>query len=86
MYNVLIDAPLTAPVKKKTPPPSPPPKEVEKPEKDKDVEKGTQPEAEEEHYCDMLCCKFKRRPLQKYFSKFKIPDSIDSYTGKASIF
>lgn len=85
----LETTPSTTPVKKKTPPPPPPPpppKEEEKPEKEKDVEKGTQPQAEEEHYCDMLCCKFKRRPFQKYFNKFKIPDSIDSYTDPLYLF
>ncbi|XP_069813503.1 cyclic nucleotide-gated channel beta-3 isoform X2 [Dendropsophus ebraccatus] len=85
-------SPTTTPVKKKPstppppPPPPPPPKEEEKTEKDKDVEKGAQPEAEEEPYCDMLCCKFKRRPLKKYLSKLKIPDSIDGYTNPLYLF
>ncbi|XP_075684189.1 cyclic nucleotide-gated channel beta-3 [Rhinoderma darwinii] len=81
-------SPTTTPVKKKPPAPAapPPPKEEEKTEKEKDVEKGTQPEAEEEHYCDMLCCKFKRRPFLKYFSKLKMPESIDSYTDLSYLF
>ncbi|XP_006531203.1 cyclic nucleotide-gated cation channel beta-1 isoform X1 [Mus musculus] len=33
--------------------------------------------AEEEHYCDMLCCKFKRRPLKMY----RFPQSIDPLTN-----
>ncbi|XP_021112161.1 cyclic nucleotide-gated cation channel beta-1 [Heterocephalus glaber] len=33
--------------------------------------------AEEEHYCDMLCCKFKRRPWKKY----QFPQSIDPLTN-----
>ncbi|XP_023602043.1 LOW QUALITY PROTEIN: cyclic nucleotide-gated cation channel beta-1, partial [Myotis lucifugus] len=41
---------------------------------------GTTPageaQAEEEHYCDMLCCKFKRRPWRKY----QFPRSIDPLT------
>ncbi|KAL0621622.1 Cyclic nucleotide-gated cation channel beta-1 [Plecturocebus cupreus] len=32
---------------------------------------------EEEHYCDMLCCKFKRRPWKKY----QFPQSIDPLTN-----
>ncbi|ELK38460.1 Cyclic nucleotide-gated cation channel beta-1 [Myotis davidii] len=34
-------------------------------------------QAEEEHYCDMLCCKFKRRPWRKY----QFPRSIDPLTN-----
>ncbi|XP_047383113.1 cyclic nucleotide-gated cation channel beta-1 [Sciurus carolinensis] len=34
-------------------------------------------QVEEEHYCDMLCCKFKRRPWKKY----KFPQSIDPLTN-----
>jgi hypothetical protein len=34
--------------------------------------------AEEEHYCDMLCCKFKRRPLKMY----RFPQSIDPLTSE----
>ncbi|XP_056378268.1 cyclic nucleotide-gated cation channel beta-3 isoform X3 [Hyla sarda] len=83
-------SPTTTPAKKKTPTPPPPPpppsKEEEKTEKEKDVEKGAQPEAEEEHYCDMLCCKFKRRPLKNYLKKLKIPDSIDGYTDPLYLF
>ncbi|GAB1293507.1 Cyclic nucleotide-gated channel beta 1 [Apodemus speciosus] len=33
--------------------------------------------AEEEHYCDMLCCKFKRRPWKMY----QFPQSIDPLTN-----
>ncbi|XP_010013866.1 PREDICTED: cyclic nucleotide-gated cation channel beta-3, partial [Nestor notabilis] len=35
---------------------------------------------EEDHYCDMLCCKFKKPPLKKYLDYLQLPDSIDSYT------
>lgn len=34
---------------------------------------------EEEHYCDMLCCKFKRRPWKKY----QFPQSIDPLTSES---
>ncbi|KAM4028005.1 cyclic nucleotide-gated channel beta-3 [Anomaloglossus baeobatrachus] len=85
-------SPTATPVKKPPAPPPPPPpqppppkKEEEKPEKDKDAEKAT-PEAEEEHYCDMLCCKFKRKPLKKYIKKVKIPESIDAYTNPLYLF
>ncbi|XP_066434976.1 cyclic nucleotide-gated channel beta-3 [Eleutherodactylus coqui] len=79
-------SPTTTPVKKKPPTPPPPPKKEEKTEKEPDVEKAAQPEAEEEHYCDMLCCKFKRRPFHKYFTKLKMPDSIDGYTDPIYLF
>lgn len=36
-------------------------------------------QAEEEHYCDMLCCKFKRRPWKKY----QFPQSIDPLTSES---
>uniref|UniRef100_A0A8B9EYV2 Cyclic nucleotide gated channel subunit beta 3 n=1 Tax=Amazona collaria TaxID=241587 RepID=A0A8B9EYV2_9PSIT len=35
---------------------------------------------EEDHYCNMLCCKFKKPPLKKYLEYLQLPDSIDSYT------
>lgn len=35
-------------------------------------------QVEEEHYCDMLCCKFKRRPWKKY----QFPQSIDPLTSE----
>uniref|UniRef100_A0A8C0BWA0 Cyclic nucleotide gated channel subunit beta 3 n=1 Tax=Buteo japonicus TaxID=224669 RepID=A0A8C0BWA0_9AVES len=37
---------------------------------------------EEDHYCDMLCCKFKKPPLKKYMEHLHLPDSIDSYTDR----
>uniref|UniRef100_A0A8C3KJC5 Cyclic nucleotide gated channel subunit beta 3 n=1 Tax=Calidris pygmaea TaxID=425635 RepID=A0A8C3KJC5_9CHAR len=37
---------------------------------------------EEDHYCDMLCCKFKKPPLKKYMEYLRLPDSIDSYTDR----
>lgn len=36
-------------------------------------------QAEEEHYCEMLCCKFKRRPWKKY----QFPESIDPLTSES---
>lgn len=66
---------LLAPSKKKPPPP---PKEEKKEEKKEDAEA----KPEEDHYCDMLCCKFKKPPLKKYMEHLQLPDSIDSYTGK----
>lgn len=36
-------------------------------------------QAEEEHYCEMLCCKFKRRPWKKY----QFPQSIDPLTSES---
>lgn len=60
---------------KKKPPP--PPKEEKKEEKKEEAEAKP-----EDHYCDMLCCKFKKPPLKKYLEYLQLPDSIDSYTGK----
>uniref|UniRef100_A0A4W3IGE4 Cyclic nucleotide gated channel subunit beta 3 n=1 Tax=Callorhinchus milii TaxID=7868 RepID=A0A4W3IGE4_CALMI len=37
---------------------------------------------EEEHYCDMLCCKFKRPPITKIIQKLKLPNSFDPYTDR----
>ncbi|TFK10924.1 lysine-specific demethylase 4C [Platysternon megacephalum] len=65
-------SPTTSPSKKKPPPP-PPPKEEKKEEGD------AKPE---DHYCDMLCCKFKKPPLKEYLKKMELPDSIDAYTDR----
>ncbi|KAM9308412.1 cyclic nucleotide-gated channel beta-3 [Gastrophryne carolinensis] len=78
-------SPTTTPAKKKPPPPPPPiKKEEQKRETEKEVEKEAKPE--EDHYCDMLCCKFKRWPLKKILNKFKMPDSIDGYTDPSYLF
>ncbi|XP_068959579.1 cyclic nucleotide-gated channel beta-3 [Petaurus breviceps papuanus] len=37
-------------------------------------------EAQGEHYCDMLCCKFRKVPLKEYLKKMKFSTSIDSQT------
>ncbi|XP_017681950.1 PREDICTED: cyclic nucleotide-gated cation channel beta-3 [Lepidothrix coronata] len=37
---------------------------------------------EEDHYCDMLCCKFKKPPLKKYMEHLQLPETIDSYTDR----
>ncbi|NXX82989.1 CNGB3 protein, partial [Urocolius indicus] len=58
--------------------PPPPPKEEKKEEKKEDAEA----KPEEEHYCDMLCCKFKKPPLKKYMEYLQLPESIDSYTDR----
>ncbi|XP_075562010.1 cyclic nucleotide-gated channel beta-3 [Pelecanus crispus] len=66
-------SPTASPSKKQ---PQPPPKEEKKEEKKEDAEA----KPEEDHYCDMLCCKFKKPPLKKYMEYLQLPDSIDSYT------
>ncbi|NWQ87521.1 CNGB3 protein, partial [Burhinus bistriatus] len=66
-------SPTVSPSKKKPPPPL---KEEKKEEKKED----TEAKPEEDHYCDMLCCKFKKPPLKKYMEYLQLPDSIDSYT------
>ncbi|XP_074941447.1 cyclic nucleotide-gated channel beta-3 [Phalacrocorax aristotelis] len=68
-------SPTASPSKKKPPPP---PKEEKKEEKKEDAEA----KPEEDHYCDMLCCKFKKPPLKKYMEYLRLPDSIDSYTDR----
>ncbi|XP_030405320.1 cyclic nucleotide-gated cation channel beta-3 [Gopherus evgoodei] len=70
-------SPTTSPSKKKPPPP-PPPKE-EKKDEEKKEEGDAKPE---DHYCDMLCCKFKKPPLKEYLKKMELPDSIDAYTDR----
>ncbi|NWR56125.1 CNGB3 protein, partial [Bucorvus abyssinicus] len=65
-------SPTASPSKKQPPPP---PKEEKKEEKKEDAEA----KPEEDHYCDMLCCKFKKPPLKTYL---QLPDSIDSYTDR----
>ncbi|XP_054241477.1 cyclic nucleotide-gated cation channel beta-3 [Indicator indicator] len=67
-------SPTASPKKK----PPPPPKEEKKEEKKEEVEA----KPEEDHYCDMLCCKFKKPPLKKYKEYLKLPESIDSYTDR----
>uniref|UniRef100_M3XZV8 Cyclic nucleotide-binding domain-containing protein n=1 Tax=Mustela putorius furo TaxID=9669 RepID=M3XZV8_MUSPF len=54
--------------------PSPAKKAPEPAPEEKAAEAG---QTEEEHYCDMLCCKFKRRPWKSY----RFPQSIDPLTN-----
>nr|XP_013812250.1 PREDICTED: cyclic nucleotide-gated cation channel beta-3 [Apteryx mantelli mantelli] len=68
-------SPTASPSKKKPPPPA---KEEKKEEKKDEAE--TKPE--EDHYCDMLCCNFKKPPLKKYMAYLQLPGSIDSYTDR----
>ncbi|XP_063780134.1 cyclic nucleotide-gated cation channel beta-3 [Pseudophryne corroboree] len=82
-------SPTTTPAKKTLPKDPPPPtikEEEEGSDKEKDAEQGTQPAPEEEHYCNMLCCKFKRRTFKQYLNKFKMPESIDGYTDPFYLF
>ncbi|CAJ0960027.1 unnamed protein product [Ranitomeya imitator] len=69
------ESPSSSPSKKAAaaPPPSPPRPEVNKPEC-----KGS---TVEEHYCEMLCCKFKSRPWGECLQKYKFPASIDPLTN-----
>uniref|UniRef100_F7EIJ8 Cyclic nucleotide-binding domain-containing protein n=1 Tax=Monodelphis domestica TaxID=13616 RepID=F7EIJ8_MONDO len=59
------ESPKPSPAKK-APEPTPDPKAAE-----------AETAKEEEHYCEMLCCKFKRRPLKMY----RFPQSIDPLTN-----
>uniref|UniRef100_A0A803J4Z3 Cyclic nucleotide-binding domain-containing protein n=1 Tax=Xenopus tropicalis TaxID=8364 RepID=A0A803J4Z3_XENTR len=69
------ESPSASPSKKSAPPPPPPPPPAE----EKKVEVEAQ--AEEEHYCEMLCCKFKTRPWRDRLLKLKFPSSIDPLTN-----
>ncbi|XP_075439087.1 cyclic nucleotide-gated channel beta-3 isoform X2 [Ascaphus truei] len=78
-------SPTASPIKHKPPPPPPPPPPTKEEEKDgekskENIVKEPQNESDEEHYCDMLCCKFKRSTFKECLKKFKMPDSIDAYT------
>uniref|UniRef100_A0A8D0N2C4 Cyclic nucleotide-binding domain-containing protein n=1 Tax=Sus scrofa TaxID=9823 RepID=A0A8D0N2C4_PIG len=68
----LIDPDVTS--DEDSPKPSPAKKAPEPAPDQKPAEAG---QAEEEHYCEMLCCKFKRRPWKKY----QFPQSIDPLTN-----
>lgn len=68
------ESPAASPSKKGgpvAPPPPPPPEEKKEPEEVK----------VEEHYCEMLCCKFKMRPWRKECKRYKFPSSIDPLTN-----
>ncbi|XP_041417192.1 cyclic nucleotide-gated cation channel beta-3 isoform X3 [Xenopus laevis] len=72
------ESPSVSPSKKSAPsPPPPPPPPPPAEEKKDDVEVP----AEEEHYCEMLCCKFKTRPWRDRLLKLKFPSSIDPLTN-----
>nr|XP_017197744.1 cyclic nucleotide-gated cation channel beta-1 [Oryctolagus cuniculus]XP_051702773.1 cyclic nucleotide-gated cation channel beta-1 [Oryctolagus cuniculus]XP_051702774.1 cyclic nucleotide-gated cation channel beta-1 [Oryctolagus cuniculus]XP_051702775.1 cyclic nucleotide-gated cation channel beta-1 [Oryctolagus cuniculus]XP_051702776.1 cyclic nucleotide-gated cation channel beta-1 [Oryctolagus cuniculus]XP_051702777.1 cyclic nucleotide-gated cation channel beta-1 [Oryctolagus cuniculus]XP_05 len=68
----LIDPDVTS--EEESPQPSPAKKA---PEPAPEAKPAEAQQAEEEHYCDMLCCKFKRRPWKKY----QFPQSIDPLTN-----
>ncbi|XP_067406413.1 cyclic nucleotide-gated channel beta-1 [Emydura macquarii macquarii] len=64
------ESPVASPSKKASPPPPPPEKETE----------AAKAEVEE-HYCEMLCCKFKHRPCLSRVKKYQFPSSIDPLTN-----
>ncbi|XP_032469094.1 cyclic nucleotide-gated cation channel beta-1, partial [Phocoena sinus] len=68
----LIDPDVTS--DEESPKPSPAKKA---PEPALDVKPAEAGQVEEEHYCEMLCCKFKRRP----WKKCQFPQSIDPMTN-----
>ncbi|XP_020819408.1 cyclic nucleotide-gated channel beta-1 [Phascolarctos cinereus] len=69
----LIDPDVTS--DEESPKPSPAKKAPEPAPESKAAE--AEKAGEEEHYCEMLCCKFKRRPLKMY----RFPQSIDPLTN-----
>ncbi|XP_038609800.1 cyclic nucleotide-gated cation channel beta-1-like [Tachyglossus aculeatus] len=68
----LIDPDVTSDEESPKPSPAKKASEPPPPEKEAEAEK-----AKEEHYCDMLCCKFKCRPIKSY----QFPKSIDPLTN-----
>ncbi|XP_041095951.1 cyclic nucleotide-gated cation channel beta-3-like [Polyodon spathula] len=79
-----------------SPEPSPPvspikKKHLKKDEKDekkdekKDEAMVEEAKLEEEHYCDMLCCKFKTKPLKEKLKKCRLPDTLDGCTDRRYI-
>ncbi|XP_058530824.1 cyclic nucleotide-gated cation channel beta-1, partial [Ochotona princeps] len=68
----LIDPDVTS--EEDSPKPSPAKKA---PEPAAEAKPAEAQQVEEEHYCEMLCCKFKRRPWKKY----QFPQSIDPLTN-----
>ncbi|XP_064414846.1 cyclic nucleotide-gated cation channel beta-1 [Latimeria chalumnae] len=65
------ESPSASPAKKAPPPPPPPPEEKKEPEAKA---------VEEEHYCEMLCCKFKTAPWRKCLQRFWLPSSLDPFS------
>ncbi|TFK00264.1 Cyclic nucleotide-gated cation channel beta-1 [Platysternon megacephalum] len=63
------ETPVASPSKKTSSEPPPPPEEKE-----------TEAEVEE-HYCEMLCCKFRCRPWLSRVKKYRFPSSIDPLTN-----
>ncbi|CAH2285528.1 cyclic nucleotide-gated cation channel beta-3 [Pelobates cultripes] len=59
---------------------------VEEEKKEKATEDQSPPVQDEEHYCDMLCCKFKRPSFKKRLQLLKIPYTIDAYTDPHYVF
>ncbi|KAM6324922.1 cyclic nucleotide-gated channel beta-1 [Podargus strigoides] len=67
------ESPTASPAK---PAPAPPP--VPPPGGDPEGEKL----AEDDHYCEMLCCKFKYRPWLDCLKNYQFPSSIDPLTNQ----
>ncbi|XP_043351176.1 cyclic nucleotide-gated cation channel beta-1 [Dermochelys coriacea] len=62
------ETPVASPSRKTSPEPLPPPEQKE-----------TEAEVEE-HYCEMMCCKFRCRPWLSHMKKYRFPRSIDPLT------
>uniref|UniRef100_A0A8C5WGH0 Cyclic nucleotide gated channel subunit beta 3 n=1 Tax=Leptobrachium leishanense TaxID=445787 RepID=A0A8C5WGH0_9ANUR len=77
-------SPTTSFVEPKPRQPPPPIKEESKEEKETEAPEPL--EQDEEHYCDMLCCKFKRPSLRKRLQSLMIPHTIDAYTDPHYVF
>ncbi|NWW07178.1 CNGB3 protein, partial [Oreocharis arfaki] len=81
LNDPVISSPEGSPTASPKKPP-PPPKEEKKDEKKEEKKEEAEAKPEEDHYCDMLCCKFKKPPVKKYMEYIKLPDTIDSYTDR----
>nr|XP_033799621.1 cyclic nucleotide-gated cation channel beta-1-like isoform X2 [Geotrypetes seraphini] len=74
------ESPMPSPAKKATPPPPPPPPPPPTEPPDQKTEPEETKSKEAEHYCEMLCCKFKTCPWS-CLKQWKFPASIDPLTN-----
>ncbi|MBN3293259.1 CNGB1 protein, partial [Polypterus senegalus] len=74
------ESPSASPTKAASAAPAPPPPPPPKPEEQKQQTTG-EAQDEDEHYCEMLCCKFKTMPWMRRVKDWRFPDSIDPLTN-----
>ncbi|XP_051787448.1 cyclic nucleotide-gated cation channel beta-3 isoform X2 [Erpetoichthys calabaricus] len=74
------ESPSASPTKATSAAPAPPPPPPPKPEEQKQQTTG-EAQDEDDHYCEMLCCKFKTMPWMRRVKNWRFPDSIDPLTN-----